>query len=600
MKKTRFISLKAKIIMLSVILVVFCTILIGGYVILQLPSITINSVGKDYITILKSISKTIDIEKFESIKSTDINSEYYIEVNRQFSKIKDMLGFDHLYLLKKNANNEFFQFTGIGDDADIVSGATVETDAVSGATGVIDSLSGATSISQNSVTVSDAMRDSFNGEEKFELQDNDEWGKLLSVYVPMKDASDNTIGVILANLDGTPIYETFNTVRTRILIIGLSVLSIGIIASILFSALLIKSINKLKYHMEKVRDGDLTHNIDSNRNDELGILGESFNNLISSLSNIIGIIRDKSGDLNEYASHLSSISENIAFSSVETTQAVSEIATGAQHQASELLFVHNKLADFNEIVQKIYTSLEATKKSIELTDSLSKEGNIQLKRLNQSIESSSESFEIVADKINGLSKNAQQIDEINTVIQNISRQTNLLALNAAIEASRAGESGKGFTVVAEEIKKLAEQSKESSDNIQVIIDDIITSVESVVTTSCDAKGKLTDQVQFVENTNEAFLCIINSLNSSIPMLQATYESATQMIISKDVIIEKIDSVTAVSQQTSAGAQEILATTESISAQTQEVAAFSKTLHDLSDSLLNETKSFTIKNNKKVT
>ena len=84
------------------------------------------------------------------------------------------------------------------------------------------------------------------------------------------------------------------------------------------------------------------------------------------------------------------------------------------------------------------------------------------------------------------------------------------------------------------------------------------------------------------------------------MLQATYESATQMITSKDVIIEKIDSVTAVSQQTSAGAQEILATTESISAQTQEVAAFSKTLHDLSDSLLNETKSFTIKNNKKVT
>ena len=86
MKKTRFISLKAKIIMLSVILVVFCTILIGGYVILQLPSITINSVGKDYITILKSISKTIDIEKFESIKSTDINSEYYIEVNRHFPK----------------------------------------------------------------------------------------------------------------------------------------------------------------------------------------------------------------------------------------------------------------------------------------------------------------------------------------------------------------------------------------------------------------------------------------------------------------------------------------------------------------------------------
>ena len=211
-----------------------------------------------------------------------------------------------------------------------------------------------------------------------------------------------------------------------------------------------------------------------------------------------------------------------------------------------------------------------------------------------SIKSTSESFDTVVDEINGLSKNAQQIDEINTVIQNISKQTNLLALNAAIEASRAGEAGKGFSVVADEIRKLAEQSKESSDSIRVIVDDIISSIESVVTTSCDAKDKLTDQVKYVDNTNKAFLSIINSINESIPMLKETFESADKMIKSKDVIIEKVDSVTAVAQETSSGAQEILQATETISAQTQEVAAFSRTLHDLSDDLLNETKTFTIR------
>lgn len=214
--------------------------------------------------------------------------------------------------------------------------------------------------------------------------------------------------------------------------------------------------------------------------------------------------------------------------------------------------------------------------------------------MNQSIKSTSESFDTVVDEINGLSKNAQQIDEINTVIQNISKQTNLLALNAAIEASRAGEAGKGFSVVADEIRKLAEQSKESSDSIRVIVDDIISSIESVVTTSCDAKDKLTDQVKYVDNTNKAFLSIINSINESIPMLKETFESADKMIKSKDVIIEKVDSVTAVAQETSSGAQEILQATETISAQTQEVAAFSRTLHDLSDDLLNETKTFTIR------
>jgi methyl-accepting chemotaxis protein len=568
--------------------------LVGGYVIVQLPSITINSVGGDYITILRSISKTIDIEKFASIKSGDINSEYYIEINREFSKIKDTLGFEHLYLLKRNANNEFFQFTGYVDDADAVSGATVQADAVSGPTGVIDSTSGATSIAQNSVNISEAMRKSFSGEEKFELQDDDEWGKLLSIYFPLKDASDNTIGVLLANLDGNAIYESFDAVRTRILIIGLTVLAVGIIASILFSNLLVKSIKAFQDSMKKVQVGDLTQNIDTRRNDEMGMLGDSFNNLINSLSKIIGVIRNKSNDLNDFASQLASISENIAFSSEETTHSVSEIAAGAQHQAGELLFIHNKLADFNDTVQQIYNSLEATKNNIELTDSLSNEGNIQLQGLNQSIKSTSESFDTVVDEINGLSKNAQQIDEINTVIQNISKQTNLLALNAAIEASRAGEAGKGFSVVADEIRKLAEQSKESSDSIRVIVDDIISSIESVVTTSCDAKDKLTDQVKYVDNTNKAFLSIINSINESIPMLKETFESADKMIKSKDVIIEKVDSVTAVAQETSSGAQEILQATETISAQTQEVAAFSRTLHDLSDDLLNETKTFTIR------
>ena len=593
MGKPLFISLKTKILLLSILLVIFCTILVGGYVIIQLPSITINTVGGDYITILKSISKTLDIEKFESIKSTDTNSEYYVEINREFSKIKDAIGFEHLYLLKKNEKGEFFLFTGHAAEVDAVSGATAETDAVTGATGIVDSVSGATAIAQNSINISDAMRDSFNGEEKFELQDNEEWGKLLSIYVPLKDTSGETIGVLLANLNGNAIYEAFYNVRIRILIIGLSVLAIGIIASFIFSSLLVKSIREFQDRIKKVQVGDLTQSIDSDRNDEMGILAESFNNLINSLSGIIGVIRKKTDDLNDMASHLAQISESIAFSSVETTQAISEIAAGAQHQADELLFIHNRLSDFNRIVQQIYNSLEATKNSIELTGNLSNEGNIQLKALNQSIKSSSESFDIVADEINKLSKSAQQIDEINKVIQNISRQTNLLALNAAIEASRAGEAGKGFTVVAEEIRKLAEQSKESSDNIRAIIDDIISSIESVVTTSCDAKDKLNEQVMFVENTNNAFLSILNSLNESIPMLRETFKSADEMIKSKDLIIEKVNSVTAVAQEASSSAQEILGATETISGQIEEIAAFSRTLNGLSDDLLNETKTFTI-------
>jgi len=580
----RYVSLKVKLLIICVSLVIFCTVLTGGYIVLKLPDTTINAVGDDYINILASVSKIIDIEKFAALKSNDIGSEYYKSINENLAEAQELLGLNHLYLLKRNANDEFFQ----------LSGRSAETDAVSGATSVVDTVSGATAIARNSTVITDAMKDSFMGNESFELQDHPTWGKVFSIYYPLKDSEGTTIGVLTANLNGERIFRAFSDVRNSVIITGLSVLAIGIIISIVFSSVMVKSLRMLQKQVEKIKGGDLTSSIELARNDEIGLLGESFNSLNNTLASIIGAIREKSGELNQYASHLASISESIAYSSVETTQAVSEIANGASRQAEELLFISNRLGEFNDTVQKIYQSLEATRENAEITSSLSNEGNIQLQDLNQSIRDTREAFGIVADRINMLSMNAQQINEINEAIVNIATQTNLLALNAAIEASRAGEAGKGFTVVADEIRKLAVQSRESSDKIKAIVDEIVSSVESVVSTSSDAKEKLAGQFKYIENTNNAFKNIVKSLEESVPILSEAFNSANEMIRNKNMIIEKIEAVTAVSQQTSAGAEEILRATETISAQTEEIAAFSKTLHDSANLLYGRTSEFKIK------
>lgn len=580
----RYVSLKVKLLIICVSLVIFCTVLTGGYIVLKLPDTTINAVGDDYINILASVSKIIDIEKFAALKSNDIGSEYYKSINENLAEAQELLGLNHLYLLKRNANDEFFQ----------LSGRSAETDAVSGATSVVDTVSRATAIARNSTVITDAMKDSFMGNESFELQDHPTWGKVFSIYYPLKDSEGTTIGVLTANLNGERIFRAFSDVRNSVIITGLSVLAIGIIISIVFSSVMVKSLRMLQKQVEKIKGGDLTSSIELARNDEIGLLGESFNSLNNTLASIIGAIREKSGELNQYASHLASISESIAYSSVETTQAVSEIANGASRQAEELLFISNRLGEFNDTVQKIYQSLEATRENAEITSSLSNEGNIQLQDLNQSIRDTREAFGIVADRINMLSMNAQQINEINEAIVNIATQTNLLALNAAIEASRAGEAGKGFTVVADEIRKLAVQSRESSDKIKAIVDEIVSSVESVVSTSSDAKEKLAGQFKYIENTNNAFKNIVKSLEESVPILSEAFNSANEMIRSKNMIIEKIEAVTAVSQQTSAGAEEILRATETISAQTEEIAAFSKTLHDSANLLYGRTSEFKIK------
>ncbi|HHY63577.1 MAG TPA: hypothetical protein GX501_00880, partial [Clostridiaceae bacterium] len=153
----RYVSLKMKLLIICVSLVIFCTVLTGGYIVLKLPDTTINAVGDDYINILASVSKIIDIEKFAALKSNDIGSEYYKSINENLAEVQELLGLNHLYLLKRNANDEFFQ----------LSGRSAETDAVSGATSVVDTVSGATAIARNSTVITDAMKDSFMGNESF-------------------------------------------------------------------------------------------------------------------------------------------------------------------------------------------------------------------------------------------------------------------------------------------------------------------------------------------------------------------------------------------------------------------------------------------------
>lgn len=598
MKKGRFVSLKVKFAILSIALVLFCTGAIGGYILFKLPTITVNSVGGDYLNILRSISRIIDADQLANLKSTDIEGEFYKKINSELESIRDSIGLEHLYLLKRINEKEFIVLQGNSGMVDATSSATAvkeeageEADAASGATSV-DGVSKATEkVSEEVSYVTEVMKEGFLGKEGYELQDNEAWGKLFSVYLPLKNGQGETIGILCANFSGEAIYNEFTEVRSQILSIFLGVLLLGIVMAVLFSNYIVTTILQIKKHVERVEQGDLAVRITKHRNDEIGSLGESINSMSNTLAGIVGKIDTISGKLKSYSGELSYISENIAASSAETTASISEIVRGASLQAGELTLINNTLSGFNEMVQSIYVSLNTAKDHSELTENLTREGNSQLQNLIQSITGSMNSFDTVLEQVDVLSTDVQKIDEINEVILSISKNTNLLALNASIEASRAGESGRGFAIVAEEIRKLADQSKLSTDSIRQVVSEIMESVTSVVSASKDVKEKFTKQFEFIDNTDTAFQKITKSLEDAVPSLERAFKKADDMIKSKDEIIEKIGSVTEVSQETTACANEILIASEQISDTTQEIVDAAKTLDGLSQELWKETKVF---------
>gem|GEM_PF-1783521 len=598
MKKTTLVSLKTQMIIISTILVLFCTGVIGGYILLKLPSITIHSVGGDYLTILKSISKIIDIEELENLKSSDVDGEYYKKLDNELLNTRNTIGLEHLYLLKKINGNDFIVLEG-KRSVDSTTGATVQAgegeEGVSSATANTDGTDG---VSQATIKggdtpayVTDTMKASFLGEEKFELQDNSQWGKLFSIYLPLKNDRNETVGVLIANFKGDAIYREFNLVRDQIITLVIVILAVGMLIAILFSRYISKRIVHIKNHVEKMEQGDFSERIKIHQKDEIGVLGTSMNKMADTWSEILTKIDQISNSLKGDSGELASISENIAMYSVETTASVSEIVQGVSAQENELAHIKEVLQKFNDLVSSVHSSLHMAKEQGELTEGFAKEGDYQLQNLIQSITSSLGSFDKVLEQVDILNVEIGQINAMNEVIQSISKSTNLLALNASIEAARAGEAGRGFSIVAEEIRKLADQSKDSTDSISQVVNVIMEQVSEVASTSLSVKEKFTKQYEYIEHTNKAFQSITQSLESSIPAITKAFDKADDMIESKNFIVERVGYIAEVSGETTASANEILSAAEYISDTTHSIVDAAKTMDTLSGELLEESKKF---------
>ena len=374
-------------------------------------------------------------------------------------------------------------------------------------------------------------------------------------------------------------------------IIGAILLAFVII--ILLTKPMIKNIRKLVEAMQIARTGDLATVIEVNSKDEMGLLSHFYNATIRDLGQLVKSIQGVSGELAMAAQSLAATSQEVSASADEVAKTVEDIAKGAQDQAEDaeqgarlgrdlsdkFVGLNHNTEDMLESANELKVSNNSGVESIEFL----KEKNQETKVANAHIERD----------ISDLSDKTQSIGGILDSISAISVQTNLLALNASIEAARAGEAGRGFAVVADEIRKLAEQSARSAEQVRDIVDNIKVDSQRTVNSMTELKDISEGQNTAVQEVFRAFESISLSYEKIANQIDHMSHAVSKLNADKEKIVSGIENIAAVSEETAAASEEVTATMAQQVFAVEEVANAAQHLNEISAKLNQEISKFKV-------
>lgn len=379
----------------------------------------------------------------------------------------------------------------------------------------------------------------------------------------------------------------------RIAFLFALILVVMLVIGLLASTKLVKPIKKMVSALETISEGDFTASFKVESKDELGRLATAMNRTLDVLREMIGSIKNTAVDLDNVSQTLSSSSEEVAASSVEVAQSIGQVADGVSKQSENLADSVNLLESFAYTFDSIKESVLKVSEESDKIKGAADIGSVKIEALVRSVDDVRQGFSYVIDKLSLLNNSVGKITEITEVINNVAGQTNLLALNAAIEAARAGEVGRGFSVVAEEIRKLAEQVSESSKGIMELVSTITQEAKGVTDTAGSVSGKMEEQMSTVKDTVSSFKDILMEVQLIAPQINNVNDSIQVAVSAKAEVVKRVESVAAVSEEISASTEEISASAEEQTAATEEFTATAQSLADMSKNLTVKIEKFKI-------
>ncbi|HWJ79231.1 MAG TPA: methyl-accepting chemotaxis protein [Niallia sp.] len=510
-----------------------------------------QAIGERTVDIAENMLNYIDVEQYKKLAESPVEDDLYWELRKQLNELREINGvlYAYTYFVPEKGEDVTFLVDGMPTDDNENAAALGET-------------SGSTTYEhlQNAIE---------HGSYYSNLLSSD-FGKYISGTIPMKDADGNVVAFLGVDIDASYTDEVSSNVAQDIVpkigIIFLILVLIGLFITYRYVNRALKPLIVLKNASVQLANGDLK-NVDETlsslklrNNNEIAIFASTFSQALSSLSESLLNLQTKSKNLEQVVNDLDHTASLVSESNNIITASVVQIAASSEQQEVSNSEVNLAMNEMTIGIQRVAdTTLEMSESSndmkllVETSVDYTKQVVSQIQNMEASVLHTEVYVREMGEKFNS-------IKEMVSVITSIADQTNLLALNAAIEAARAGEAGKGFAVVADEVRKLAELSKNSADEIQTHLEN------------------------FLQISNKALIEMEHSTDQVKAGNEAVEQIGDKLYQILDVVTEvnsRVQDDSAVIEQMSASSEEILASTEEIqklvantSKQTSEVASSS--------------------------
>lgn len=364
--------------------------------------------------------------------------------------------------------------------------------------------------------------------------------------MPLLKAANKAVGMYESTSAGK--VESLKNMQLAILAIAVVVAVIGwmvILRSIVNPVLDVVDL------AETLAKGDLSHaNLDINSKDEIGSLATALNTMKTNLNNMIGQIQETS--------------DHISTATTELSATATQIVKGAEKQSEQSNQVATSMEEMSATVVEVARNSQNSADNAGQTQTIANEGSDIVNRAVEGMIQVAATVQTSAKTVETLGKSSEQIGQIVGVINDIADQTNLLALNAAIEAARAGEQGRGFAVVADEVRKLAEKTTSATKEIAEMISTIQNDTNGAISSMHEGTKQVDDNMELAKEAGVSLGKIVGSVETVTDMVRQIATSAEEQSATAEEVSNNVNGIAEISRETATGVKQMSNATEDLS------------------------------------
>ncbi|SEO86123.1 methyl-accepting chemotaxis protein [Paenibacillus sp. OK076] len=412
---------------------------------------------------------------------------------------------------------------------------------------------------------------------------------MLASYSTMDSSDWKLIGMVPTSI----LVKDAKGILTLTLWMALVDAAIAILIGIWMVRMIARPMGKLKDLMQEGAKGNLKVRTPYSSQDEIGQLSAAFNLMMEQITKLVEQTNRSAQEVLDTASELSSASKKTAVSASEIAVATEEIAGGASSLATEAERGNELTDNISRQMESVVAANEQMGDSARHVEKSSQTGTQHLNQLMTKTQKTEEMIGALVNKVDSLKDSTSSVLKVLDVMQNITKQTNILSLNATIEAARAGTAGRGFMVVANEVRQLAEQSRQSIDMVGDITDKIMTEMNETVDQLSAAYPLFKEQMDAVKDTNVIFASVQQQMGAFVESLSMVTGSIGDLNQSQGTLSEAMSNVSAVAEQSSATSQEVASLSSEQQNISNQLVNLSAKLENVSTELKDTLSRFTV-------